>query len=378
MERSSKSSTVRNGFIQYLSKCYFVLTKFLSGPPRLGSFFMGTADDRAKQPTIYDVAVVAGVSKSLVSLVLRGKPGVSEASKAQILAAIEKLGYRPSRFAQQLASTKTRSIGVVITDYKNLSYLGFLKGLRDIFDDAGYQVFISDLHRSPNFSEDPVDAFASMKVDGLVVATEVEGLRVQNLGIPVVTIGRRESIIDGSDVVFNDDLEGTRLITEHLYKLGHRKIAHLTGLGGIAKNRRLAFIKLAKKLGFEPLVFGVGQPTTEIGGYMGAKELLESGHKFTAVFAANDYMAAGAWSALREENIEVPRDVSLAGYDNTPISSDYMLKLTTVDEQGIPVGLEAAKILLERIGKKSTSPAKNVLIKPTLVLRSTTAKPLKR
>lgn len=334
---------------------------------------MGPVESKTKQPTIYDVAVLAGVSKSLVSLVLRDKEGVGEGSKVAILDAIEKLGYRPSRFAQQLASSKTRSIGVLITDYKNLSYIGFLKGLREIFDDAGYQVFISDLHQSPNFSEDPVDAFASMKVDGLVMATEVGGLRVQNLDIPVVTIGRRESIIEGSDVVFNDDFTGTKLIIEHLFELGHRKIAHLTGEGGIAKNRKVAYLTLAKKMGFEPIVFGEGQPTTEIGGYLGAKELLASGLEFSGVFAANDYMAAGAWSAMREENIQVPEDVSLAGYDNTPIASDFMLKLTTVDEQGVPVGLEAAKILLERIAKTGSLEPKNVSIKPTLVLRSTTA-----
>jgi len=330
---------------------------------------------RIKQPTIYDVAVLAGVSKSLVSLVLRGKDGVSEASKVQVQEAIGQLGYRPSRFAQQLASNKTRSIGVVITDYKNLSYIGFLQGLREIFDAEGYQVFISDLHQSPTFSEGPIDAFASMKVDGLVVATEVDGLRVHNLDIPVVTIGRRETTIEGSDVVFNDDFEGTRLIIEHLFELGHRQIAHLTGVGGIAKNRKDAYLKLAKELNFDPMVFGEGQPTTEIGGYLGTKEMLSSGRKFTAAFAANDYMAAGAWSALREENIQVPQHVSLAGYDNTPIASEFMLKLTTVDEQGVPVGLESAKILLERMGRKRGSPPKNVLIKPTLVLRSTTAKP---
>ncbi len=126
---------------------------------------MKETDEQLKPPTIYDVAKAAGVSKSLVSLVLRGESNVSEARREAVQKAIDELGYRPSRFAQQLASSASRSIGVVITDYKNLSYIGFLKGLREIFDDAGYQVIISDMHRSQNFADDPIDAFASMKVD---------------------------------------------------------------------------------------------------------------------------------------------------------------------------------------------------------------------
>ena len=329
----------------------------------------------AKQPTIYDVAVAAGVSKSLVSLVLNDRGNVSVAKKNAVLQAIEELGYRPSRFAQQLASSKTRSIGVVITDYKNLSYIGFLKGLREIFDDAGYQVIISDLHRSPNFSDDPVDAFASMKVDGLVMATEASGLRTHNLDIPVVMIGQRESVVAGSDMVFNDDEEGTRLILEHLYQLGHRKIAHLTGVGGIATNRRKAYEKIMQKLGLEARVFGKGQPTTEIGGYMGAKEMLESNEGFTAIYSANDYMAGGALSLLKEHKLSVPDDVSLAGYDDSPIASEFMLKLTTVDEQGVPVGRKAARLLLERIGSKTQAKPKRELITPSLILRESTAKP---
>lgn len=336
---------------------------------------MKETNEQLKPPTIYDVAKAAGVSKSLVSLVLRGESNVSEARREAVQKAIDELGYRPSRFAQQLASSASRSIGVVITDYKNLSYIGFLKGLREIFDDAGYQVIISDMHRSQNFADDPIDAFASMKVDALVIAAEVSGLRTHKLDIPVVMIGQRETILQNSDMVFNDDFEGTRLVIQHLIENGHKKIAHLTGVGGIAANRRKAFSKIMKDAILDDMIFGNGQPTTEIGGYMGTMELLKSGKKFTAIYAANDYMAAGAWSALRENGLTVPEDVSLVGYDNAPIASDFLLKLTTVDEQGIPVGRQTASLLLERIGSKGIYKPKSILIKPTLVPRTSVAKP---
>lgn len=337
-----------------------------------------TPQGSIKPPTIYDVAAKAGVSKSLVSLVLRGESSVSESRKEAVLKAIDELGYRPSRFAQQLASSKTRSIGVVITDYKNLSYIGLLKGLREVFDDAGYQVIVSDLHRSPNFSDNPVDAFVSMKVDGIVMVSEASGLRVQKVNVPVVTIGQRESTIAGSDMVFNDDFEGTRLAIEHLTSLGHKNIAHLTGVGGIATNRRKAFTEVMSSITKEPMVFGSGEPTTEIGGYMGTMELIKSGKKFTAIYAANDYMAAGAWAALRENKFNVPEDVSIIGYDNAPIASEFMLKLTTIDEQGIPVGRQTASLLLERIGHKGVHKPKKILISPTLMVRTSTAAPKKK
>jgi DNA-binding LacI/PurR family transcriptional regulator len=104
-----------------------------------------------KSPTIYDVAAKAGVSKSLVSLVVSGDVGVSEEKRRAVLQAITELRYRPSKFAQQLAGGRTKTIGVIITDYKNLSFIGFLRGLREVADDAGFQVIISDLHNSPNF-----------------------------------------------------------------------------------------------------------------------------------------------------------------------------------------------------------------------------------
>lgn len=333
------------------------------------------------RPTIVDVAHVAGVSKSLVSLVLKGDPSVSEPRREAVMKAIAELNYKPSLFARQLASGSTRSVGVLITDYKNLSYINVVKGLREIFDDAGYQVIISDLHRSPNFAEDPVDAFTSMHVDAIVFIAEPGGLRTSGLVVPTVMIGERESSVAGADVVFSDDAAGTALVLKHLKDLGHTAIAHLTGVGGIAANRRRAFMAQAKKMGLPNLVFGLNQPTTEIGGYMGAKELIQSGKSFSAVFAANDYMAAGAMSALGEAGLKVPEDISVVGYDDAPIAADYMLKITTVDDMGIAIGRNAALRILDRLGETATTTArkpKKILLQPDLVVRNSTRARSKR
>lgn len=336
------------------------------------SLAMTNVTSNQKQPTIYDVAKVAGVSKSLVSLVIRGDQAVSDARREAVEKAIAKLNYRPSRHAQQLASKASRSIGVLITDYKNLSYFNVVKGLREVLDDAGYQVIVSDIQRSAGRLEDPVDSFISMQVEAIVFIAEPAGLRTTGLKVPCVMIGERETMVEGSDVVFSDDSVGTKLAIDHLIQLGHTQIAHLSGVGGIAANRRAAFIKQMKSHKLSPLVFGERETTNEVGGYLGAKALLASGQKFTAVFAANDYMAAGAISALKEDGLAVPEDVSVVAYDNSPISSDFMMKLTTVDDMSVSIGRNAAILVLERLSETAKHETKKILLKPELLVRQST------
>lgn len=327
------------------------------------------------RPTIIDVAREAGVSKSLVSLVLQGEPSVSEVRRKAVEKAIKKLNYRPNFAARHLASQRTRSIGVIITEYRNLSYVNVIEGLRAIFDAAGYQVIISDLHHSPKLAKDPVDAFRSMNVDALVFIAEAAGLHTTDLDVPSVTVGFRETRVSGTDLVFSDDAVGTRMLVRHLYELGHRKIAHLTGLGGIAKNRRDAFVREMTKLRLRADVFGTEQPTSEIGGFNGAKEMLASGNHFTAIFAANDYMAAGAISALAEAGLRVPEDISIVGYDNAPIAGDYLLKLTTIDDMGVEIGEAVATQILKRLDEPAAASGKSakILLQPTMVVRGSTS-----
>lgn len=332
------------------------------------------AKNSPKAPTIYDVAAKAGVSKSLVSLVLSESEGVSPAKRKAVLAAINKLGYRPSRAAQNLAGGRTKTIGAIITDYKNLSYIGFLRGLREVADEAGFQVIISDLHNSPHFSDHAISALLSMRVDGVVVAAEVPEDQQRIIDVPFVTIGERHFINPKSDLVHGDNDEGMRQVVEHLTSLGHTKIVHITSFDGIGTKRREAFTKYMTRVGLEPKVFGYGQPATEIGGYLVAKELIQNGEEFTAIATENDAQAAGVWAVLKEQGIRVPEDVSLIGYDNSPITSDYFLKLTTIDENGIQIGREAARILLERMNKDSKKALTKVVITPSLIVRETTGK----
>ncbi|MEY4398463.1 MAG: hypothetical protein RLZ53_1039 [Actinomycetota bacterium] len=335
---------------------------------------MTQIDGVNKKATIYDVAEAAGVSKSLVSLVLRGDSAVSPTKREAVQKAIKKLNYRPSRNAQNLASNRTKTIGMVITEYENLAYSNVLIGLREVFDKQDYQILLTDLHTNPNLHGDAVDALVSMDVEAVVLFVEPANLNTEGLSIPAIVVGARESTVKGADLIYSNDYLGSQIVLEHLIKLGHKNIAHLSGLGGIAGNRRKAYVEIMQEQGMPRMVYGESQKTNQLGGYLATKELIASGKPFTAIYAANDYIAAGAISALAEVGKSVPGDVSIVGYDNAPIAREYAMKLTTVDDMGLELGRQAAEQILKHLeGNKSQKP-KQIVIEPSLVIRKSTAK----
>jgi len=256
-----------------------------------------TSGDR-QRPTIYDVAERAGVSKSLVSLVLQGSPAVSDARRAAVLAAITELGYRPNRAATDLASHRTKSVEVVIDDYRNLSFVGLLTGINSELAGHGYHLAVTDTQLNRHLPRERQASILSTNLDGLIIAGELDDALIAMWTGPTVVAGWRTSIPDGADLVANDDEMGGRIAAEHLMKLGHRIIGHLTGTGGPAAHRRTGFIDHLAAAGLEPQVAGIGRGTAEEDGYLAAGALLDLNSNITAIFAANDTMALGALAAI--------------------------------------------------------------------------------
>ncbi|MFT4231466.1 MAG: LacI family DNA-binding transcriptional regulator, partial [Leucobacter sp.] len=145
----------------------------------------------SKPPTIYDVAQRAGVSKSLVSLVLRDSPRVSDGKRAAVLAAVAELDYTPSRLAAGLAGTRTRSVGVVIDDFENLWFAPALEGLRAALAAGGYSLSVADASLNAHLGLDPLEVFRSLRVDGVVLAGEVPADAADRLAVPTVVLGTR-------------------------------------------------------------------------------------------------------------------------------------------------------------------------------------------
>jgi DNA-binding LacI/PurR family transcriptional regulator len=328
------------------------------------------------RPTIYDVANLAGVSKTLVSRVLGGKSGVSAENRAAIVQAIESLGYIPSRAASALAGSRTKTIGVVIHDFSNQWFIDLIDGMREVLDQRGYQVAVADIRYGEGAHTHPVDGFIATHVEGIVIAAEPDDA-AGRLQIPVSVAGTRLHVPENADSIAGDDSVGGRLATQHLIDLGHSHIAHLTGGGGPAANRRRAYVETMTEAGLQPVLEGFEGPdgsTGEADGYRAAGLLLDEHPETTAIFAANDVMALGAMGALRERGCSIPGDVSIVGYDNSPLAATKYLSLSSVDDMSHEVGQSTARALLARIDDAEAT-RQYIRIPPVFVDRGSTAPP---
>ncbi|MFG2602835.1 LacI family DNA-binding transcriptional regulator [Streptomyces sp. NPDC048514] len=327
------------------------------------------------RPTIRDVAERAGVSKSLVSLVLRGTGPVREQKRDAVLRAVRELGYRPNAAARSLSEQRTRTVGVLLDDLRNPWFVELLDGLNSLLHTAGLHMLLADARLNRRMGHDLAEPFLDLGVDGLVVVGTVpdaHGLGALALRMPVVVAGAREPRPPGVDVVAGDDELGARLATEHLLGLGHRRIAHLAGQGAVGALRRRGYEAAMRAHGAEPLV----EPgdLTEEGGYRGTVRLLGRTERPTAVFAVNDMASVGALSAAGELGLRVPGDLSVAGYDNTGISRLRHVWLTTVDTAPYEAGRRTARCLLDRFERPEGEGRVHLAV-PTLEVRGTTGPP---
>lgn len=323
---------------------------------------------RGSRPTIYDVAREAGVSKSLVSLVLNDSELVSDAKREAVRSAIARLGYRPSRAAANLAADRTFTVGMVIDDFQNPWFVELLQGVRTVMGPRGFHIAIREHYSLGDRLVNAIDGFLDMQVDALLIAAE-PGRHFERLGIPTLIEGTRLHTVEGADHVASDQSQGVEQVLRHLQSLGHRRIGHVTGVGGPAKRRFQAYRKVMRTIGEPPRYAGQRNPTNEEGGYLGAAELLRRHPEVTAIFAANDTMALGARAALREIGREVPADAALVGYDNSQLARSRFLDLTTVDNRGFDVGAASGEALLRRLADPD-APAQDILIPSRLVIRS--------
>ncbi|BBC31319.1 HTH-type transcriptional repressor PurR [Streptomyces graminofaciens] len=330
-----------------------------------------------RTPTIRDVAARAGVSKSLVSLVLRGADGVRPDKRQAVLAAVEELGYRPNAAARSLSERRTRTVGVLLNDMRNPWFVNLLDGLNSRLYDSGLRMLLADGHLNRRLGEDLTRTFTELRVDGLIAVgtqQDPEVLRTAADQVPTVVAGTREPVLPAVDIVANDDEHGARLATEHLIGLGHRDIAHIAGRGAVGELRRRSFEATMREHGLADTAVVEQGDLTEEGGYRATVRLLSRPRRPTAIFAVNDMTCVGALSAAEETGLVVPRDLSLVGYDNTYLSQLRHLWLTTVDNASHDVGRRAAQRLLDRIAEPDR-PAEVDLATPSLEVRGTTGPP---
>ena len=318
-----------------------------------------------------DVAAHAGVSRALVSLVMRDSPRVSDGSRTKVLASANELGYRPNVWARNLASGQTNTIGVMLNDLHNPYFTELAEGVAATAAEAGMELLITSGWQRESGEQAAIDTLLNMRTDGVVLAAarfsgEVfEDVAQQTPTVAIANFNEPESM----DTVCNDEAHGAELIVEHLASLGHVRIAHIdAGYSPGAPERRSGFVSSMSARGLAPIVFD-GE-FNEHAGMTAAEQLMKLREPPTAIFAANDLSATGVLAHLRSIGARVPDDVSIVGYDDTLLAGLGALSLTTVHQPRQQFGRRATELLLERIEGRTA--AKHELIKPRLVTRSTT------
>lgn len=330
---------------------------------------------RAQRPTIVDVAERAGVSKSLVSLVMRGAVNVSDASREAVLEAARELGYRPNAVARSLVQQRSYVIGVMVSDLANSFFIDVISGATDSAREHGYRALVNTGGREKAKEEDAIDTLLRLRVDGIVLAGAiVDASLIERLGAETPTvITNRASRSEVIDSIVVADRKGIGLAVDHLVELGHHRIAHISGgRGAGAKNRVTGFRSAMLRHDLEPVV--ISGAYTEEGGAEGVRMLLADGQRPTAVIAPNDLAALGALEALADASLDVPGDVSLVGFDDTFLARLGHIDLTSVRQDAHAMGAEAVAMLIERAEGRRTK-TRHVVIPPTLSIRSSTAPP---
>ena len=339
------------------------------------------SDPSTRRPTIVDVAARAGVSKSLVSLVMRGASSVSAERRRLVLEAAEALGYRPNAIARGLVSRRTHLLGIVVSDLRNPFFAEVVDGVEEEAGARGYRTIISTVDRRAEQGERrALDTLLGLRVDALILASPMlqqDAIDGASRELPVVLVARQWAD-PSADSVANDDPLGAALAVRHLVALGHARIAHVDGGSAAgAAERRAGYETAMHEAGLGAHVRVVPASYTDEGGRQGVAALFDdpSAAPPTALFVANDLAAVGALSALAERGLRVPRDVSVVGYDNTALAALRHVDLTTVDQPRPDIGRTAVRLVLERLEDRRRE-ARHLVIAPTLVVRGTTGPPV--
>jgi DNA-binding LacI/PurR family transcriptional regulator len=342
--------------------------------------------------TIRDVAKESGFSSTTVSIVLNNAPlarYIPPATKKRIERAAKKLGYRPNLFARSLRSKRTHTVGVMVFDMTDPYCTLVLRGIENSLYQASFLPILTDVHNDRSRFERYLEMLLDRRVEALIVLANWLFVEIDVLGdlekssIPTAMIGRELNTDSISSVIVDNEV-GAYTAVEHLYSLGHRKIAFIRGPKTLSDSapRWRGIRDFAKESGLEldpRLMMDLPESRDPISsfeaGYKLTEELIKQRRPFTAIMAFDDMTAFGAIRALSKAGLRVPEQCSVIGFDDVAASSLYTPSLTTIRQPMEAMGATAASLVVEGINsvqEKREMTAVHRKLAPELAVREST------
>ncbi|MFF7974939.1 substrate-binding domain-containing protein [Streptomyces sp. NPDC007905] len=330
-----------------------------------------------RRATLEAVAAHAGVGRGTASRVINGSGRVSAASREAVLRAVRELGYVPNSAARALVRRRTDTVAFVVAVaeervfWEEPYFSAIVRGATAGLADEGVQLLLAIAQSQPD--RDRLTAFLKARhVDGVLLSSfrgddPLPG-ELEQSGTPTVLVGRPTGYVPDWSVDV-DNVAGARLAVRHLVERGRRRIATITGPLDIQAgvDRRTGYRDVLEESGLRALPEAQGD-FTRTSGTEAMRELLARCPDLDAVFAASDSMAAGALQALRQSGRQVPGDVAVVGFDDSPVAADSDPPLTSVRQPLEDMGRELARLMIARLNSEDV-PEPTVILRPALVVR---------
>ncbi len=330
--------------------------------------------------TIKDVAQLAGVSKATVSRVITGKTKVTPEVHLRVTEAMKRLQFKPNQTAQNLANRRSNAVGVLVGDFASPYYGQMLRGIEQTLQASGMHMIVTDARDEREQGKKSIEFLIGLNCDGLIICQH--NMSEDHLkfwvhqGCSVAIINRNVPELPESSVYLDNELGGF-IATDYLIQNGHRRIAHMSGFLSNQEgyDRWKGYRRALNHRGIdyeEGLV--VSGDFSEEGGYAQMKQLLEFGPGFSAIFIANDRMAAGAMAAIYDAKLRIPEDISVVGFDDDFFASYSQPPLTTIHQPLFEMGQCGARVILWLLNKEGPPPYP-LVFQPALVARQSVMKP---
>jgi LacI family transcriptional regulator len=333
-----------------------------------------------------DIAKELNISRVTVSKALRDHPDISMAMKKKINIVARKMGYVPNLIARQLNSRRTFTIGIVVPDLENSFFSYVVDSMIDYATAHNYYVILTVSREKENIERQNIENLIGMRVDGLLVCLSQETTdrqvftTVGKMKIPLVFFDRAFENMKFSRVVFNDK-PGAANSMNSIIGEGYTRIANFAGYSktNIGKERTEGFIEALSKYKIPVRKDWILEGGFELkDGYESFKKLTSSGNLPEVIFTVNDRVALGAYKAAKEAGLRIPEDIGIFGFGFSEITDFFDPQLTVINQDPRKMGLEAIKLIISEIEKKTKRGQSNIYIEEEFLWRKSVKRKVKK